>query len=86
MSGALRVNARYVVGCDAARSLVRATMKVGHAGASNALPNYVAVGWFALLGPNGTAADVAGKINRDMNSVMGQSAGHRSSLFRPRCA
>ena len=37
------------------------------------LPNFVAVGWFALLGPKGMPADVAGKINKDMNSVLGQT-------------
>lgn len=36
------------------------------------LPNFVAVGWFALLGPKAMPADVASKINKDMNGVLGQ--------------
>ncbi len=37
------------------------------------LPNYVAVGWFAMLGPKGMPTDVAAKINKDMNGVLGQA-------------
>ena len=39
----------------------------------DAVPNFVAVGWFALLGPKGLPADLAGRINRDMNQVLGQA-------------
>ncbi len=34
------------------------------------VPNYVAVGWFSLLGPKGMPADLASKINKDMNGVL----------------
>ena len=36
----------------------------------DAVPGYVAVGWFALLGPKGLPVDMAQKINRDMNQVL----------------
>lgn len=36
------------------------------------VPGYVAVGWFALMGPKGLPADMAQKINRDMNQVLAQ--------------
>ena len=34
------------------------------------VPNYSAVGWFALLGPKGLPADMAQKINTDMTSAL----------------
>jgi tripartite-type tricarboxylate transporter receptor subunit TctC len=34
------------------------------------LPGFVAIGWFALLGPKGLPADVVTKINKDMNAVL----------------
>ena len=34
------------------------------------VPGYVAVGWFALLGPKALPADMVQKINRDMNQVL----------------
>lgn len=36
------------------------------------LPGYVAVGWFALLGPKGLPADMVQKINRDMTQALQQ--------------
>ena len=41
--------------------------------ARDVVPNFVAVGWFALLGPKGMPADVAVKFNKDMNTVLGQA-------------
>ena len=37
------------------------------------IPGYVAVGWFALQGPKGMPADVAAKINRDLNQVLNEA-------------
>ena len=37
----------------------------------DSLPGQVAVGWFALQAPKGVPADVATKINRDLNQVLG---------------
>lgn len=37
---------------------------------SDTVPGYRAVGWFALLGPKGLPADVAAKINRDLNQAV----------------
>ena len=34
------------------------------------VPNYSAVGWFALLGPKGLPADLALKVNRDMTQAL----------------
>lgn len=34
------------------------------------LPNYVAVGWFSLLGPKGMSNDLAARINTDLNAVL----------------
>lgn len=39
----------------------------------DAVPNYVAVGWFALLGPKGLPADLAARINQDLNQVLSMS-------------
>lgn len=39
----------------------------------DAVPGYVAVGWFALLGPKTMPAEIASKINRDLNQVLAQS-------------
>ena len=36
----------------------------------DAVPGYVAVGWFAVLGPKGMAAELATKINHDLNQVL----------------
>lgn len=38
--------------------------------AKETLPGYVAVGWFALQGPKGIPAELATKINRDLNQVL----------------
>ncbi|MEY2952569.1 MAG: hypothetical protein RLZZ401_656 [Pseudomonadota bacterium] len=34
------------------------------------LPNFVAVGWFSLLGPKAMPADAAAKVNADLNTVL----------------
>lgn len=34
------------------------------------VPGYAAVGWFVLLGPKGLPADLASRINRDLNAVL----------------
>ena len=36
------------------------------------LPGFVAVGWFALVAPAGTPAEVIARVNRDINSVLAQ--------------
>lgn len=38
----------------------------------DSLPGYVAVGWFALLGPRGMPTDLVARINRDLNQVLAQ--------------
>ncbi|MEO8118415.1 MAG: tripartite tricarboxylate transporter substrate-binding protein [Rhodoferax sp.] len=38
----------------------------------DAIPNFVALGSFAMLGPKGMPADLAAKFNRDLNGVLGQ--------------
>lgn len=36
------------------------------------LPGFAAVGWFALVAPAGTAAEVVVRVNRDLNEVQAQ--------------
>ena len=38
------------------------------------MPGFTATGWFALLAPRGTPADIVQKINRDLNAVLVSSA------------
>ena len=37
------------------------------------LPGFAYVGWFALVAPTGTPADVIGKINRDLTQILSDS-------------
>lgn len=37
------------------------------------IPNYVAVGWFSMLGPKAMPTAVATKVNADLNNVLGQA-------------
>jgi tripartite-type tricarboxylate transporter receptor subunit TctC len=36
------------------------------------VPGFVAVGWFAVLGPKGMPNDLAARINKDMNQALSQ--------------
>ena len=36
------------------------------------LPGFIAVGWFALVAPAGTPADVVARVNADVNAVLAQ--------------
>ena len=49
------------------------------------IPGFVAVGWFALLGPKGLPADLVTKINHDLNQALGEpdvaTKMHNVSLF-----
>lgn len=40
--------------------------------AKDTVPNFVAVGWFALLGPKGMPVELASKVNKDLNSALSQ--------------
>ena len=40
---------------------------------SETLPGFEYVGWFAMVAPTGTPADVVQKINRDLGQILGET-------------
>jgi tripartite-type tricarboxylate transporter receptor subunit TctC len=42
------------------------------AAVAETLPGFTAVGWFALVAPTSTPADVVARVNRDINAVLAQ--------------